>query len=121
MTEARQKAEERLAKELDVTKDSDGRFMWVKRRGTVLPAGYEIPIKLWNALVSREQELEKLRWIPCSERLPEEQGEYEVFVDGSMDDKRGVYTPFYFFPIHKRFREDVTHWRALPEAPKEGQ
>ena len=57
----RQKAEERLAKELDVTKDSDGRFMWVKHRGAPHPAGYEIPCKLWNALVSRELELEKYR------------------------------------------------------------
>lgn len=120
MTEARQKAEERLAKELDVTKDSDGRFMWVKRRGTVLPAGYEIPIKLWNALVSREQELEKLREMAKEVIAVGQPYLEDCDIIGMKDGGWKAKMPklSQWLSVCSK----AAKWKsALPEAPKEGQ
>ena len=78
------------------------------------------------------------RWIPVEEMLPEEEGAYIVYVDGEV--KWDVYcmfegkerwfcydgrlNEFYIDPYSsKPTREPpyprVTHWMALPEAPKE--
>ena len=80
------------------------------------------------------------RWIPVEERLPEEEGAYIVYVDGEV--KWDVYcmfegkerwfcydgrlNEFYIDPYsNKPTREPpyprVTHWMALPKAPKEGK
>lgn len=64
------------------------------------------------------------RWIPCSERLPEDGGKYLVciaseafpgsmYIDILRYDKKGW----------KRdcvYAANVTHWRPLPEPPEEG-
>lgn len=73
------------------------------------------------------------RWIPCSERLPEEDGEYLALIDGTAH-------RIHFAPNYKQFGywnmtwdiatlaavdtewdafETVTHWMPLPEPPEE--
>ena len=86
------------------------------------------------------EEVQQMRWIPVEERLPEERGQYIVFVDvdGKVttdfywvceDIKRwlsynGGFNAFYIDPYSsKPTREPpyprVTHWMPLPAAPKE--
>ena len=86
------------------------------------------------------EEVQQMRWIPVEERLPEERGQYIVFVDvdGKVttdfywvceDIKRwlsynGGFNAFYIDPYSsKPTREPpyprVTHWMHLPKAPKE--
>lgn len=72
--------------------------------------------------------LERDRWIPCTERMPENQPDYsecaplEYVITGNTDYDEC------FTGISQRFRGKwievpnsytVTHWRALPEPPKE--
>lgn len=84
------------------------------------------------------EEVHQMRWIPVEERLPEEQGEYIVFVDGKVttdfycvceDIKRwlsydGGFNSRYFDPYSSKPKREppyprVTHWMPLPKAPKE--
>ena len=84
------------------------------------------------------EEVQQMRWIPVEERLPEEQGQYIVFADGKVTTdcycvceniKRwlsydGEFNSLYIDPYSsKPTREPpyprVTHWMALPKAPKE--
>ena len=55
--------------------------------------------------------LERTRWIPCSERLPEEPGKYLCCVKS------------YLFPTdsYDCCADRVTHWMPLPEPSKEEQ
>ena len=56
-------------------------------------------------------------WIPCSERLPEEDGCYLVAV---KNDHKRRYSKTAWFSHDSWFaRQDVTHWMPLPEPPKE--
>lgn len=85
-----------------------------------------------------KKEVQQMRWIPVEERLPEEQGEYIVFVDGKVttdfycvceDIKRwlsydGGFNSRYFDPYSSKPKREppyprVTHWMPLPKAPKE--
>lgn len=64
-------------------------------------------------------------WIPVSERLPEESGEYNVMIKGAERATSLWYSQlsngWYNFDDddYKEPYDDVTHWMPLPEAPKE--
>lgn len=59
----------------------------------------------------------KPRWIPVSERLPEEDGCYLVAV---KNDHQRKYSKTAWFSHGSWFaRQDVTHWMPLPQPPKE--
>jgi hypothetical protein len=61
-------------------------------------------------------------WISVKDQLPERAGDYIVWIDGTSDTgdcTPGVRAPFFFFKQHGTFREDVTHWMPLPDAPEE--
>lgn len=69
--------------------------------------------------------LERTRWIPCSERLPER----NVSVLGwYKDNPFARYCPEivswngngWVFVYARRYVTNVTHWQPLPEPPKEG-
>ena len=84
------------------------------------------------------EEVRQMRWIPVEERLPEEQGQYIVFVDGKVttdfywvceDIKwwlsyNGGFNSLYIDPYSSKLKREppyprVTHWMPLPSAPKE--
>lgn len=57
----------------------------------------------------------KPRWIPTTERLPEEDGCYLVAV---KNDHKRRYSKTAWFSHNSWFaRQDVTHWMPLPEPP----
>lgn len=64
-------------------------------------------------------------WIPVSERLPEEAGEYNVMIKGAEIATSLWYSRlsngWYNFDddYYEETYDDVTHWMPLPEAPKE--
>ena len=87
-----------------------------------------------------KEEVHKMRWIPVEERLPKEQGQYIVFVDGKVttdfycvceDIKRwlsydGGFNSLYIDPYSSKPKREppyprVTHWMPLPKAPKESR
>lgn len=63
-------------------------------------------------------------WIPVSERLPENFGEYIVTVQNETGELYSDYADY--DPYHKKWRtglflgvrDKVTHWMPLPEPPK---
>lgn len=92
------------------------------------------------------------RWVPASKRLPEEPGEYEVYIkdpffkkDESVDDdflqidtsyvttacydpNTGLWKEYVdsYYNAHLECVDTnkayhITHWRPLPEPPKEGE
>ena len=82
--------------------------------------------------------LERTRWIPCSERLPEKSGVYLVayIATGTVDRLRfctqygtglrskknvwvGVIYPYTSNMGVEVIYDNVTHWMPLPEPPKE--
>lgn len=57
------------------------------------------------------------RWIPVTERLPEEDGCYLVAV---KNDHKRRYSKTAWFSNGAWFaRQDVTHWMPMPKEPKE--
>lgn len=103
-------------------------------RSAVNSSGPLPPDEKFSQIISALRELRELRaamlqgaepvqgWIPCSERMPEENAEQEViacfkggdistlyYFKGRWDDAYGI------VPI----RQDVTHWMPMPAAPQQ--
>jgi len=83
--------------------------------------------KSWNtrpledALQARIAELEaQLRWIPVSERLPEEDGEYLIF--WQCKHGKGIEIDVYSTSLgwHDVDSDLHTHWMPLPNLPEDG-
>lgn len=85
------------------------------------------------------EEVQKMRWIPVEEKLPEEEGTYIVCVDGEVKCDAycmlegierwlcydGSINALYVDPYSSKPLRDgpyphVTHWMLLPKPPKEG-
>lgn len=94
----------------------------------------EIPILLPVYLRQAADELEKRRWIPVEERLPEK---FEVSIV-NVSSSKGCDDPYSFrtvavygrydaewtnclngMPLPSKNYERITHWMPLQEAPKE--
>ncbi|HDS2486120.1 TPA: DUF551 domain-containing protein [Klebsiella pneumoniae subsp. pneumoniae] len=66
------------------------------------------------------------KWIPVSERMPEEGGDMIVFTDGivmsgvSYAKKKGFYIQALEYDDDEPV-DSVTHWMPLPSAPQEGK
>lgn len=58
------------------------------------------------------------KWIPVTERLPEDREVVLVFAQYPFDE-RGTITVAEFEPENKVFWGIVSHWMPLPEPPKE--
>lgn len=72
--------------------------------------------------------LERMRWIPCSERLPEMNDNYNCAYRFGNSNKICVSNLFFYatdpnphFHCEGYHGLKVTHWRPLPEPPKEEQ
>ena len=80
----------------------------------------EEAIEAWN----KRAEPPADPWIPCSERLPEENGKYDVRI---WDEIIGLYTAewhFYngkFTPFTFYTERKILAWKPLPEPYKEGE
>ena len=87
---------------------------------------WEVPIGLHAALQAAAEELEKRRWIPVEERLPEPgkkvfafwQRGIETYVDFAyrMDESMGEQWRYQNWVVPP---DIITHWMACPESPKE--
>ena len=78
---------------------------------------YEKLAEDFNGAVELLHKREKPRWIPATERLPEEDGCYLVAV---KNDHQRRYSKTAWFSHSSWFaRQDVTHWMPLPQPPKE--
>lgn len=70
------------------------------------------------------------KWIPVSERLPEEHGEYLTLTPCRIENRKySTWLSWYdpkrgFYDIDPEWGDieidTVTHWMPLPEQPKEG-
>lgn len=68
--------------------------------------------------------LKRTRWIPCSERLPDENNRWVLClcVSGAMEVLKFDYTMWNWdaqYPGRCYMENYVTHWMPLPEPPKE--
>ena len=76
-----------------------------------------------DRLEELETELSKLkeqqRWIPVTERLPEDDDDVLIMSSGSIS--MGYYSVYneYWADYINVYNSDVTHWMPLPEPPKE--
>ena len=67
--------------------------------------------------------LERMRWIPCSERLPDENNRWVLClcVSGAMEVLKFEYTMWNWdaqYPGRCYMENYVTHWMPLPEPPE---
>lgn len=70
--------------------------------------------------------LERMRWIPCSERMPEKNGQWVLClcVSGAIEVLKFDYTMWNWdaqYPGRCYMENYVTHWMPLPQLPKEVQ
>lgn len=68
--------------------------------------------------------LERTRWIPCSERMPDENNRWVLClcVSGAMEVLKFDYTMWNWdaqYPGRCYMENYVTHWMPLPELPEE--
>ena len=63
------------------------------------------------------EELSKPRWIPVTERLPERNGTYLVYVYGDVTDLN--YWRGKWHRLGDDYTKAVTHWMPLPQPPEE--
>lgn len=65
------------------------------------------------------------KWISVKDRLPEDSGEYMVYIMANNEPKNKNISILYYTNLSKRFiihdydnLFTITHWRYLPETPK---
>ena len=82
----------------------------------------EIKVKEHDAADALETAGKAQRWVPCSERLPEKDGFYNVVMNGGVWGEPDVWSATSCGFYDGMWDEDgttITHWMLLPEAPKE--
>lgn len=60
------------------------------------------------------------RWIPCSERMPERPGDYQVCTKNEYYGTKNVAKRYFNGDCWSGRWTNITHWMPLPEPPKEG-
>lgn len=63
--------------------------------------------------------LERTRWIPCSERMPERHGDYQVCTKNEYYGTRNVAKRYFNGDCWSGRWTNITHWMPLPEPPEE--
>ena len=61
------------------------------------------------------------RWIPVSERLPEEYKEKDVLTYDSLGNIEGFEADNINLWNEHHLDQQITHWQPLPQPPKEGE
>lgn len=61
------------------------------------------------------------RWIPCSERMPERPGDYQVCTKNEYYGTKNVAKRYFNGDCWSGRWTNITHWMPLPEPPKEEQ
>lgn len=64
--------------------------------------------------------LERTRWIPCSERMPERPGDYQVCTRNEYYGTKNVTKRYFNGDCWSGRWTNITHWMPLPEPPEEG-
>ena len=81
--------------------------------------------RLQDFCVAQGEELSRLkaqqRWIPVTERLPEDDDDVLIMSSGSIS--MGYYSIYneYWADYINVYNSDVTHWMRLPERPEEDE
>jgi hypothetical protein len=65
--------------------------------------------------------LERTRWIPCSERMPERPGDYQVCTKNEYYGTKNVAKRYFNGDCWSGRWTNITHWMPLPEPPEEVQ
>lgn len=65
--------------------------------------------------------LERTRWIPCSERLPDMPGDYQVCTKNEFYGTKNVSKRYFNGDYWSGRWTNITHWMPLPEPPEEEQ
>lgn len=60
------------------------------------------------------------RWIPCSERMPERPGDYQVCTKNEYYGTKNVAKRYFNGDCWSGRWTNITHWMPLPKPPKEG-
>ena len=74
------------------------------------------------ALAYLKEHFAEPKWIPVTERLPENEGWYMVYTKNKGDHARKINkAQYYYHSWHGNGGrwDNVTHWMPLPEAPQE--
>ena len=64
--------------------------------------------------------LERMRWVPCSERMPERPGDYQVCTKNEYYGTKNVAKRYFNGDCWSGRWTNITHWMPLPEPPEEG-
>jgi hypothetical protein len=105
---------------------------YAQQCGDALPSLLDEVERLAESLIAAANRAEAERWIPVSERLPEDDRTVLLWTNENYrtyDDPRiailGRYVPsmkeWRFHGSNSDWSDAVTHWRPLPAAPKEVQ
>ena len=80
------------------------------------------------AICAAREESSQPRWIPVTERLPNNDDFVIVTVKDESGDSPYIYSDFGWYLdragcwiVNTEQRTDITHWMPLPKPPKEGQ
>lgn len=73
-----------------------------------------------DSVIVREA-LERMRWIPASERLPEERGRYLCMMRSCLYQNDKYIDIDWYYPKDSWWRSGnvITHWMPFPEPPEE--
>ena len=75
------------------------------------------PVYLFGRAADAKEELSKPRWIPVTERLPEKNGSYLVYVYGEVTEMNCWHGKWH--RLGDDYTKAVTHWMPLPQPPEE--
>ena len=81
-----------------------------------------IEILLYNAEKRIEELQAERRWIPVSERLPEEDGYYIIAWKSSTWEKGKLFSIQQFYKKEYGFNTKIKYWQPIPQPPeREGE
>lgn len=95
-------------------------------KNAMLRYGFKAPDMTVTEFVEDElptadvETLERTRWIPCSGRLPDMPGDYQVCTKNEYYGTKNVSKRYFNGDYWSGRWTNITHWMPLPEPPEEG-